>query len=596
MTNRRNLVKVDFAFDPPVQSRLGCALFKQIDIMFGTFRKHQTWLWAVIITVIIFSFVIYFSPYSKMNDSRHGPVNLGSINGDRISEQQFINARNEIYLRTFFSNGRWPDEEARKQSGQVERETYQWLLMVQKQERLGIHVSDDVAAQVAKGMLSSLQRAGVIPSGEVFLGQILPSAGLKLDDFERFVRHYMGMQELIATVGLDGRLVTPQELRDVYRRENQEVATEAVFFSWSNYLASVTAPPEAISQFYSNRLSVYRLHDRVQVSYVRFDLTNFQAEANQELAMMTNLDMQIEEAYRREGTNFLRQAKVQSLEEAKVKLRDDERKRLEAQGARKKAADFATPLFDMEPLRAENLGTLAKEKGLTVQVSEPFDREYGPSDLQVGGDFTQKAFALTPEYPFAGPIVGLDSVYVIALAKKLPSEIPALDQIRAQVVKDYQHDQAQSLAVRAGMAFYPTLTNELAQGKPFASICLNAKLKPVSVPPVSLSTRDLPAAEDHVALNQFKQLTFTTPIGKPSPFQQTSDGGLIVYVKEKLPLDEAKMNASLPAFANYVRQSRQTEAFNQWFQKEAEKGLRDTPLARPPVSPSMSSAPNAKKS
>ena len=166
--------------------------------------------------------------------------------------------------------------------------------MVQKQERLGIHVSDDVAAQVAKGMLSSLQRAGVIPSGEVFLGQILPSAGLKLDDFERFVRHYMGMQELIATVGLDGRLVTPQELRDVYRRENQEVATEAVFFSWSNYLASVTAPPEAISQFYSNRLSVYRLHDRVQVSYVRFDLTNFQAEANP--VSYTHLDV-----YKRQG-------------------------------------------------------------------------------------------------------------------------------------------------------------------------------------------------------------------------------------------------------------------------------------------------------
>ena len=53
--------------------------------MFGTIRKHQTWLWAVIITVIIFSFVIYFSPYSKMNDSRRGPVNLGSINGERIS-------------------------------------------------------------------------------------------------------------------------------------------------------------------------------------------------------------------------------------------------------------------------------------------------------------------------------------------------------------------------------------------------------------------------------------------------------------------------------------------------------------------------------
>lgn len=565
--------------------------------MFGTFRKHQTWLWAVIITVIIFSFVIYFSPYSKLNDSRRGPVNLGSINGQRLSEEQFFNAQREVFLRTFFTSGRWPDEEAKKQGGTVERDSYQWLLLTQKQEQLGIHISEDVAAQVAKGMLSSLQRAGVIPSAEVFLGQGLPANGFKLDDFERFVRHSIGVQELIATIGLDGKLVTPQELRDLYKREHQEVATEAVFFSWSNYVAGVTAPPEAITQFYSNRLAVYRLPDRVQVSFVRFDLTNFQAEANQELAKMTNLDLQIEEAYRRDGTNFLREAKAQSLEEAKLKLRDGERKRFEAQGAKKKATEFATPLFDMEPLRADNLRTLAKEKGLTVQVTAPFDSEYGPNDLQVvGSDFAKKAFALTPEYPFAGPIVCLDSVYVIAFDKKLPSEIPALDQIRAQVVKDYERERAQALALKAGIDFHQMLTNELAQGKTFASICLNAKLKPVSVPPISLSTRELPAVEDHVALNQFKQLAFTTPIGSPSSFQQTSDGGLIIYVKEKLPLDEVKMSTSLPAFANYVRQNRQSEAFNDWFRKEAEKGLRDTPLARPPVSPSMGSAPKAKKS
>jgi hypothetical protein len=564
--------------------------------MFGTFRKHQTWLWGIIITVIIFTFVIYFSPYSKLNDTSRGPANLGSINGERISEEQYVNARNEIYLRTFFSSGHWPDEESKKQGGQVEREIYQWLLLVQEQERFGIHISDEAAAQKAKEMLGLLQRAGVIPSAEVFLAQILPANGFKLDDFERFVRHDLGVQQLVATVGLDGKLVTPQELQDLYKRDNQEVATEAVFFSWSNYVAEVTAPPSAISQYYSNRLAVYRLPDRAQVSYVRIDLTNFLAEANQELAKMTNLDLQIEEAYRRGGTNFLRQAKAESLAEAKVKLRDDERRTFELQAARKKATEFATPLFDMEPMKAENLSTLAKEKGLAVQVTAPFDSEYGPNDIRGADDFTKKAFALTPDYPFAGPIIGLDGVYVIALDKRLPSEIPALDQIRAQVVKDYERDQARALAVKAGTAFYPTLTNELAQGKPFASICLNAKLKPVSVPPVSLSTRDQPAVEDHVSLNQYKQLTFTTPIGKPSPFQQTSDGGLIVYVKEKLPLDEAKMKTSLPAFANYVRQNRQNEAFNDWFRKVAEKGLSDTPIARPPVPPSMSSTPKAKKS
>jgi hypothetical protein len=57
------------------------------------------------------------------------------------------------------------------------------------------------------------------------------------------------------------------------------------------------------------------------------------------------------------------------------------------------------------------------------------------------------------------------------------------------------------------------------------------------------------------------------------------------------------MNASLPAFANAVRANRQNEAFNDWFRKEAEKGLRDTPLTRqqtPP--PTMSPGPKARKS
>ena len=67
-------------------------------------------------------------------------------------------------------------------------------------------------------------------------------------------------------------------------------------------------------------------------------------------------------------------------------------------------------------------------------------------------------------------------------------------------------------------------------------------------------------------------------------------------MKEKLALDEAKMNSTMPAFANYVRQNRQSEAFNEWFRKEAEKGLRDTPLARPPATPSLGSTPSAKKS
>src|ERR1035441_9767603 len=75
------------------------------------------------------------------------------------------------------------------------------------------------------------------------------------------------------------------------------------------------------------------------------------------------------------------------------------------------------------------------------------------------------------------------------------------------------------------MDFYQTLTNGLAQGKTLTAVCDSAKLHLLEVQPFSISTRDVPEVEDHVTLNQYKQLSFTTPLGKVSNFQMTSEGG-----------------------------------------------------------------------
>src|SRR5262245_46937809 len=105
--------------------------------MFGTIRKHQTWLWAIIITLTIISFVIFFSPYSKLDNSSRGSANYGSINGVRISQEDFYKAAREVELQYFFrSGGNWPNEEAKKMGFDRERETYQWLLLIQKQQQM----------------------------------------------------------------------------------------------------------------------------------------------------------------------------------------------------------------------------------------------------------------------------------------------------------------------------------------------------------------------------------------------------------------------------------------------------------------------------
>lgn len=560
------------------------------DFMFGTIRKHQNWLWVIIITVIIISFVVFFSPYSRVNE-RSGGGNYGSVSGERISREEYADAQREIYLRHFFSNGgQWPDEEARRSGFDPMRETYQWLFLVQKQKDMDIHISSEQVAQFAREMVRPLERRG-ISTPQQFIDQVLKSQGMSAADFERFVRHYLGIQELISSLGVSGKLATPAEIESLFIRENQEIVAEAVLFTASNYLSQVNINPELLTQFFSNQVARYRIPERVQVNYVKFDLTNFTAQAEAELAK-TNLTQIIEENYRRLGTNYFADAKTP--EAVKAKIRSELIKSRALVFARRAAADFASPLFEMQPAKPESLEAAAKAKGLKVYTSKPFDRNEGPSEIEVGPDFAKTAFSRTEEEPFSPPVVGQDGVYVFATIKRFPSEVPTLDQVREKVTADYRYSQAMMLARQAGLNFQTQVTNAMAQGKTFDQAAADAKLKPITLPPFSLSTRALGEIEEKININQLKDLAFSTSVGKTSNFRMTAEGGLIVFVKAKQPIDQDKMKSELPTFANYVRQSRQTEAFNDWFRHEAEKALRDTPAfqpQQPEVGPSGQKAP-----
>lgn len=537
--------------------------------MFGTIRRHQTWLWVIIITLTIISFVIFFSPYARMSGPGRGKVDLGMVNARPISEDEFLAAQRDIYLRYFITNGEWPrDAEAKRMGFDANRETYNQLLLIEKMKDLNIQVSDEAVARLAAQVLRST-------TYEVFVDKVLKPANFQGSDFERFIRRELGIQQLIAVLGLSGKLITPQEAETRYRREQQNLATEAVFFNSSNYLASVVVTPESVGRFYTNQMPRYRLPDRVQVRYVQFELTNFFSEADQELAKMTNLNAIVEQVYEQRGTNYYRDAK--SPDDAKVRIKADMRRELAVRGARKMAAAFATELTEQPTQRTENFDQLAARSNLTVKATAPFDIQNGPIDLRVPANFSRAAFALTEQEPFGNPIVGEEAVYVIAFHKRFPSEVQPLANIQEQVAADDRFTQAIRMARQAGTNFSATLTAGLAQGKTFSAVCAEANVKPVTLPPFSQATRTLPEVDERVSLGLLKQVAFATPPGKTSDFIPTSDGGLVLHVLSRLPMDETKLKTELPAFLNYVRQNRQSEVFNDWFRKQMELGYLQVP-------------------
>ncbi len=342
------------------------------------------------------------------------------------------------------------------------------------------------------------------------------------------------------------------------------MASSLALFSASNYLAHVTVAPDALSQFYSNSMASYRLPERVEVNYVKFDITNYLAAARTSL---TNLDAVVEDNIRSLGTNLYHNAKTP--EESKAAIREDVVRKSALLDARKAAGEFAEELDQMQPRRAANLGELAGKKSLTVQTTAPFDSENGPPDFSMPAGFAQQAFRLTEEDPFSGSVVGEDGVYVLALQRRFPSEIPLLKTIEAKVTADFRHAQALQLAQQAAVQFGNSLTNGLPKGKTFAALCAEAGVKPISLPPFSLSTRSLPPEiEDQVPLSTLKQAAFTTPPGTTSPTQRARDGAFVLYVEKQLPVDESALKKEVPAFLAYMRQSRQNDAFNQWFMRQ----------------------------
>jgi hypothetical protein len=512
----------------------------------------------------------------------------GSIYGHKIMPNAFRDAEAEVYLNYYLRTGAWPGKSPNISQKDLDEQIYMRLMLVQKAEDLDIHITDAAAATVASEILRSFGRNGQAVSMDLFEKQVLQPGKLTVEDFKNYIRHDLAIEQLGKVIGLTGELVTPQEAAAVYERQRQELSVQAVFFSASNYLSSVAMTPASVAQFYTNYLAEYRLPDRVQVSYVAFEVTNFQAEAEQKLSK-TNLNDQVEAVYAQYGGNAFPELKTPA--EKKARIREMLVQEQALADARQQAYEFVSAIFNQEPVQSENLTTIAKQKGLTAHVTAPFDRENGPEEFAAPESFTRAAFALATDEPFAGPVTGPKAVYVMALDRRLPSEVPSLDQIRAQVARDCQFHEATLLARGAGTNFARTLTDSPGGGKSFASACIAAGLHPEVLPPFSLSTQELPEAGDHANLNRLKQAAFSTPIGKTSRFVETGDGGFIIFVQSQLPLDQATMNAELPRFTAALREQRRSEAFNQWVNTEANRQLRSTPIFKASLT---SNAPSAR--
>jgi len=417
---------------------------------------------------------------------------------------------------------------------------------------------------------------------------LMRKGGLTLDDLDRFARHQAAQEFLISLFGMTGKLITPKEVEFTYRRENEPMVTEVVSFPTTNFY-SATAPAEAdLQDFFTKHEAEYRVPDRVQINYVIFEPSNYLVKAD--LLMGTNLDDKIDEYYHRQGADSFKDESGQPLAAAAAEAKIKKEMRLSAamQVAKKDAYDFLNALAeghdDTHPYASSDLAKLAQTKGFTVKTTEPFDAKNGSKDLEL---MPRKAldilFSLREDAPddpeksklyLPLPLTNSASGLVIAgLQKRFPSQLQTLAAVRDQVLKDYRDAKALALAKDAGEKFAGALQVGLTQGKLFDAVCAAQNVKPETLPPFALTSTNLPAGLDKMTFQQLQETAFALPVGQSTRFMPTTDGGLVAYVKDRLPVDAARMDRELPFYLSRMREQRQLVAFQEWFTRQLQLRL-----------------------
>jgi len=503
---------------------------------------------------------------------------FGSVNGEPVTREQYAAAQREGKLFFRLRYGDWPATE--EQRSVVTQWAEQRLLLDAELKEHNINVTPEAAARVAKQILGvpPEQAIAMDKFGDFVQNELGRKGGLSLDDFNRFAVHQAGQEYLVALFGMSGKLITSNEAEFFYRRENQPMVTERILFPTANYYPKTAPTQQELEDFYNKHAADYRLPDRIQVDYVAFPMTNYYARADKSLG--TNLNDRADQVYMSESPEAFKDEKGKQLtpEAAKVEIKEKIRQITALTEARKDANALVNDLSahhdDDHPFTKDDLPQLAKSKGLEVETTEPFDEKSGTTNIAVPPRALHVLFSLRESDPddkehsllyAPSPLVGESNVFVVGLQKQIPSRLQTLAEVREQVVRDYRQSKAEELAKEAGEKFAAAVQAGLAEGKSFDAVGASENLTPQTVTAFSLNTPSILEVTNRTDFVQLQEISFGLLTGNASKFIPTEDGGYVVYLKERLDVDEAKMREELPAFLAKMRGQRQIAAFEEWF-------------------------------
>ena len=511
-------------------------------MMVNLMRTNQRWLMIIISVLVLVSFIWFYS--DRTHSDALGSDHVGKIYGRTLSLSELQRTERQLQIAARLGLTHLTQREA-VQGGEVDAALNN-LVIQHEAERMNIFPTDD-EVMAAEMKLPAFQGTNgefdPAKKDDVMATQLTPN-GFSANQLDELVREDLQVAKLRQIVDAPV-VVSPLEVRRAYEQHYSKTETSVIRFQKADFAATVAEPTaDEIKKYYDEQKDHLTQPERRKVQYVKFGLDDAQKKlANKERmdALKPQADLAVQ---------FLEQL-LEQKGGAGATVQPEPNKP-DAKTAGETAAQKAR----------ENYLAAAAAAKVTVKETNEFEENQTPTDEagKIPG-FAEAAFKLTPANPDSDvPLETADAFYDLHLSGVVPERPLTLDEARPKIITAIKDERATAALAAKAEEIRGKLAESLKAGHSLTEAAKETGQTVQELAPFSAAEPNRTGADGSEIAMTAQELG----IGELSKFVPTSTGGLLVYVRNRQGIDEAKFDQQKEMVSMNLRRQKAGYFFYEW--------------------------------
>jgi len=417
--------------------------------MFDLFRsrdKAVRYLLGALLILVAASMCTYLIPGSGMSTNTNDTVVA------EIGDAQITTRDVQSQMQRILQGGHIPPEMAQVYVPQVIDQMISDQAVAYEAKRLGLNVTD---ADVAEAITASPALAPMFNNGQFnkqAYENYLAQQGLTISEFESNFKKQM-LHTMLDNIALNGIIVTPQEVKEAYKKKYEKLKVEYVSFSPDKFKSQVKPTPEELKTYFNAHRNLFTVPEKRGFDMIIVD----EAKVGESIQIPDAVLKQYYDA---------NQEKYRTPERVKVR-----HILLMTQGK---------PPADIPKIRAKAEDILKQLKAGADFAALAKKYSEDPGSASKGGDlgwvvrgqtvknFENTAFSLKPNQ-ISGVITTEYGFHIIQVLEKQSAHVQTFDEVKDQIAAELKHqqvfDKMPQIAdqVRAALVKSPQQAAEIAK-------------------------------------------------------------------------------------------------------------------------------------